>query len=82
MIKTRRLEMIKGFDYYTEGTGDVKQTPNQMAKNIILDAIFNSPTFWSESSAWNADNMTEIEKEKITKAIERQTERVCKLMNL
>ena len=73
--------MIKGFDYYTEGTGDIKQTPNQIAKNIILDAVFNSPAFWNESSSWNIDTMTELEIENVEKAIQRQTERVCKLMN-
>ena len=73
--------MIKGFDYYTEGTGDAKQTPNQMAKNIILDAVFNSPMFWSESGSWNVDTMTDLEIKKVEEAIKRQTERVCKLMN-
>lgn len=73
--------MIKGFDYYTEGTEDVKQTPNQMAKNIILDAVFNSPSFWTESDAWNKDDMTDLETKKVQEAIDKQVSRVCKLMN-
>ena len=72
--------MIKGFDYYKEGTGDVKQTPNQLAKNIVLDAIFSSPDFWTESSTWNHETMTELEVKKVNQAIERQVRRVCKLM--
>ena len=72
--------MIKAFNYYKDGEAEIKQTPNQLAKNIVID-VLDRVNYWEEFDITNSDLMTEKEKEAVNDAVSKQLERVYKLLN-
>ena len=64
--------MIKRYD------GE-KLTANQMAKEILMDLI-DTRDYWQEKTNSNADKMTEKEIAAINKALEKQAQRIYKLL--
>jgi hypothetical protein len=58
-----------------------KRTPNQFAKEVIVDFAERATEFWGETMlAENVDSMTPRELEQVEAAIEKQAQRVYRLL--
>lgn len=58
-----------------------KLTPTQLAKIIVADKVQVAEEYWAEDMFLEADNLTDREKEQIQDAINKQGDRVYKLLN-
>lgn len=58
-----------------------KTTPNQLAKNLVMDMGENA-SYLDSASLLEYEKLTEREIELILEAVEKQTERVRKFLNL
>ncbi len=72
--------MIKAYDYFIEENPieGTKQTANRLAKNILLEAIFNAEEGWTEVDTWNVNSMTETEKAKVNFELSKRVAKITR----
>ena len=59
---------------------DEKCTANQLAKEMIMDAMSRQRAYWTESMELQYEKMTELEVEKVETQLQRQADRVAKFL--
>lgn len=59
---------------------DEKYTPNQLAKQLIMDKIDQCIEFWSETACLELDAMTEKEKIEVAIQIRKRADGVAKYL--